>query len=169
MGAVRAVAAAVLRLAPDDADVQDCTNETLRRAVEGRDRLRAGEQLRPWVLGIARHVALDALRRRKRLGHLHHTTAMESGADDGPSRLESVPDPAAGPEELLERARRRSEVHHAMTSLPEPMAVALMKFHLDGRTYQEIAKELNVPLGTVATWVTRGRKALAERLGQESR
>jgi len=44
-----------------------------------------------------------------------------------------------------------------------------MKFHLDGRSYQEIAAELNVPLGTVATWVTRGRKALAERLGAEER
>jgi RNA polymerase sigma-70 factor (ECF subfamily) len=56
-----------------------------------------------------------------------------------------------------------------MSALPEPMAMALMKFHIDGRSYQEIAEEMKVPLGTVATWVTRGRKTLAERLGQKEK
>jgi RNA polymerase sigma factor (sigma-70 family) len=168
MGAVRAVSAAVLRLRQEDPDVQDCTSETMRRAMEGRSRLRVGEQLRPWVLGIARHVALDMLRARKRHGHLPDATPTIEG-DEGVSRTETIPDPAAGPDELLEQARQRQQLQNAMSALPEPMALALMKFHLDGRSYQEIAEEMNVPLGTVATWVTRGRKALAERLGQKEK
>src|ERR1700747_1432479 len=63
---VRAVVAAILRLGRDHPDVDDCTHEALRRAIEGRRRLREGEPLRPWVAGIARHVALDALRARRR-------------------------------------------------------------------------------------------------------
>src|SRR5512144_2508137 len=63
---VRAVIACVLGQRQDHPDVEDCTHETLRRALEGRERLREGEALRPWVLGIARHVAIDARRRQRR-------------------------------------------------------------------------------------------------------
>jgi RNA polymerase sigma-70 factor (ECF subfamily) len=168
MGAVRAVAAAVLRLRQEDPDVQDCTSETLRRAMEGRSRLRTGEPVRPWMLGIARHVALDMLRARKRHGLLRDQ-AYGSDGDDGISRTETIPDPGAAPDELLDQARTRQQIKSAMSALPEPMAIALMKFHIDGRSYQEIAEEMKVPLGTVATWVTRGRKTLAERLGQKEK
>jgi RNA polymerase sigma factor (sigma-70 family) len=162
LGPIRAVAAAVLRTGYEDADVQDCTSETLRRAVEGRSRLRPGEPVRPWVLGIARHVALDILRARKR-----GAQSLDSPrGEDSPSHAETIPDSGALPDELLERARERHAIQSAMTELPEPMANALMKFHIDGKSYQEIAEELGVPLGTVATWVTRGRKALADKLGK---
>src|SRR6516225_1520615 len=76
---VRAVVAAVLRLGRDHPDVDDCTHEALRRALEGRDRLREGEPLRPWVTGIARHVALDALRARKRQ---RQRIVQESGGEE---------------------------------------------------------------------------------------
>jgi len=168
MGAVRAVAAAVLRLRQEDPDVQDCTSETLRRAMEGRSRLRAGEPVRPWMLGIARHVALDMLRARKRHG-LPRDHAYGNDGDDGISRTETIPDEGAAPDELLDQARTRQQIKSAMSALPEPMAMALMKFHIDGRSYQEIAEEMKVPLGTVATWVTRGRKTLADRLGQKEK
>src|SRR6266542_894941 len=164
IGVVRAVAAAVLRLGAEHPDVDDCTSETLRRAMEGRARLRQGEPLRPWILGIARHVALDMLRSRKRAGALHEHTP--SAGEPAPFLMESVPDSAAGPQELLEQAHDRERVRRAMASLPEEMAAVLVRFHLDGKSYQAIARELDVPLGTVATWVTRGRKLLAERLGQ---
>src|ERR1700728_3387410 len=62
---VRAIVASLLRENRDHPDVDDCTNETVRRAIEGQSRLRAGDPVRPWVTGIAKHVALDALRRRK--------------------------------------------------------------------------------------------------------
>src|SRR5262245_5822709 len=61
---VRSVVACMLRERPDHVDVEDCTSETLRRAFEAKE-TRRGE-VRPWLLGIARHVALDALRARQR-------------------------------------------------------------------------------------------------------
>ncbi|HVY46278.1 MAG TPA: sigma factor, partial [Minicystis sp.] len=63
---VRAVVASVLGERKDHPDVEDCTHEAIRRAIEGRERLRDGEPLRPWVIGIARHVALDVRRLRRR-------------------------------------------------------------------------------------------------------
>ena len=64
--AVRGIVAYVLGVRPQTADVEDCTSEVFRRALEGRDKLLPGAPLRPWVLGIARNVALDARRSRAR-------------------------------------------------------------------------------------------------------
>jgi RNA polymerase sigma-70 factor (ECF subfamily) len=158
-GVVRAVAAAVLRLRPDHPDVEDCASETLRRAIEGENRLRQGEPRRPWVIGIARHVALDMLRAKKRT-----RLADDFGGDEAASWVERVPDTSPGPDELLERAEGRERVQRVIAELPDAMQAALVKFHVEGKSYQRIAEEMNVPLGTVATWVTRGRKSVAERL-----
>jgi RNA polymerase sigma-70 factor (ECF subfamily) len=159
-GVVRAVAAAVLRLKPDHPDVDDCTSETLRRAIEGRSRLREGQPRRPWVIGIARHVALDMLRAKKRT-RLGEDMVAEDEASNWADR---VPDSSPGPLELMERAEGRAALQRAVAELPASMQSALVKFHVEGKSYQEIAEEMSVPLGTIATWVTRGRKSVAERL-----
>ena len=159
---VRAVVASIVREPVDHPDVEDCTNETLRRAIEGQERLREGEAVRPWVVGIARHVALDALRARKRA---RARDGGGSGSDEDGDPLaplvERLPDPADDAFERVAKARRDATVRNAIESLPEGQRKALTMFHLEGLAYQEIAVRLDVPLGTVATWVMRGRKAVA--------
>lgn len=155
---VRAVVAAVLREPLDHPDVEDCTHEALRRAFEGKD-TRRGE-VRPWLLGIARHVALDALRARQRK---RAREASDARTDDSEAALvERIADPGEAVTDKLERAEQARAVRRALETLPEGPRKALELFHLEGLPYQEIARRLGVPLGTVATWVTRGRKAIAE-------
>jgi RNA polymerase sigma-70 factor (ECF subfamily) len=158
---VRAVAACVLRERPDHADVEDCTNETLRRAFEAQSQARG--PMRPWVLGIARHVALDTLRARQR-----QRARIAELADDAPSStaavVERLADPGAAADEQIELAERAARVRRVMRTLADGPRQALELFHLEGVPYAEIARRLGVPLGTVATWVTRGRRAMAEAL-----
>lgn len=161
---VRAVVACVLREPQDHADVEDCTNEAMRRAVEGQAQLRG--PVRPWVLGIARHVALDALRARQK--QRARSVAVPDDAPSGASAvIDRLIDPAAAPDEQLEIAERAARVRRVLSRLPEGPRKALEAFHLEGLSYQDIAARLGVPLGTVATWVTRGRKAMAEELEDE--
>jgi RNA polymerase sigma-70 factor (ECF subfamily) len=161
--------ASIVREPLDHPDVEDCTNETLRRALEGHDRLREGEALRPWVVGIARHVALDALRARKRA----RARNADGGTDDDGEALaplvERLPDAADDPFERVAKARRDATVRTAIDGLPEGQRRALTMFHLEGLGYQEIAVRLDVPLGTVATWVMRGRKAVASAVADLAR
>lgn len=158
---VRAVVSCVLRERPDSADVEDCTSEALRRALEAKGSARG--PLRPWVLGIARHVALDALRARQR-----QRARTADLPDEAPSSATAVVDrlvdPAAPQDEQMELAERAARVRRVLATLPEGPRKALELFHLEGLAYQEIAKKLGVPLGTVATWVNRGRRAMAEAL-----
>jgi RNA polymerase sigma factor (sigma-70 family) len=158
---VRAVVACVLREPPDHADVEDCTSEAMRRALEAQSAVRG--PLRPWVLGIARHVALDTLRARQK-----QRARNVDISHDAPSSnnlvMDRLIDPGAGADEQMESAERASHVRRVLLQLPEGPRSALQLFHMEGLSYQEIAGRLEVPLGTVATWVTRGRKAMAEAL-----
>ena len=166
---VRAIVAAMLNESREHADVEDCTHEVLRRALEGRSRLRDGEPLRPWVTGIARHVALDALRARKRQ---RQRMVHDSGDDEDGDRdraIERVADTGATPFELVAKAERDRALMRALDTLPDGQRRALAMFHLEGLGYQEIAVRLEVPLGTVATWVTRARKAVTTAMQQEGR
>lgn len=164
---VRRVVAAVMRLPSAHPDVDDGVAETMRRALEGRDRLRDGDPMRPWVLGIARHVAVDALRKKGR--ERPATVAAERDSSGDVSIFDVIPDSSPSPLERTLAAEKRARVHRAMADLPEGMREALVLFHVEGMGYEAIAREMNVPLGTVATWIARGRKTLAERLMHEER
>lgn len=162
---VRAAIAGVLGVGKDHPDVEDCTHETLSRALEGQGRLREGEPLRPWVLGIARHVALDALRARRRT-RAEQTESRGDEAAEQVNFLERLADPGPGPEERAASAERASRLSTALESLAKEPREALVLFHVDGLGYQEIARRMGVPLGTVATWISRGRRSIAEALGE---
>ena len=162
--AVRAVIAAVLAVGREHPDVEDATSETMRRAVEGRGRVRDGDPVRPWLLGIARHVALDARRTR---GRTVRRTPPEPRASGDESLLDRIPTHRPDPFEQVAQARRDARVRDALTRLPEGSRRALTLFHLEGLGYEEIGVRLGVPGGTVATWISRGRRALAGELADE--
>lgn len=168
--AVRAAVACILGLARDHADVEDCTHEALRRAWEGRGRLHQGEALRPWLMGIARHVAIDHLRARQRMAH--RMASPPAPGPDGspvPPMVDAVVDPSPPADDQLSSARERARVRLAIESLSDGPRQALMLFHVEGLGYQEVSLRLGVPLGTVATWIARGRRSIAQALQEESR
>jgi RNA polymerase sigma-70 factor (ECF subfamily) len=160
---IRAVIACVLGEAFDHPDVEDCTHEALARAIEGQGRLRDGEPVRPWVLGIARHVALDALRRRRRVRRVEEAPGHDD--DEGGAPLDRIEDPGPSPEERAASVERARRLEGALQRLAGPQREALLAFHVEGLNYQQIARRLDIPLGTVATWIARGRRSLAEALG----
>jgi RNA polymerase sigma factor (sigma-70 family) len=166
---VASVVACVLGERRNHPDVEDCTHEALSRAFEGKSRLREGEPLRPWVIGIARHVALDALRRKKRTRRVEASPSPgQTGSENenASTWLDWVPDPSPGPEERTASAERGARLERALGSLPDDQRRALVMFHVEGIGYQDIGTRLGVPLGTVATWLARGRRLLAETVGE---
>ena len=158
---VRAVIASVLREGIHHPDVEDAAHETMRRAMESQSHVKG--PVRPWVLGIARHVALDVLRARKRQ-RLREAREPQGEEPMSARLVEQLADPGALPDEDLARKEQLTRVCRLLETLPEGQKNALVLFHVDGLGYQEIAARLDVPLGTVATWVTRARRALAEAL-----
>lgn len=163
---LKAVAASVLHVGPEHPDVDDAVSETMRRAIEGRTRLRPGEPLRAWIVGIVKHVALDAARSRTRA---LKRQAPEAPADSTRDVSDRVPDSKPSPFERTARTQELARLDVALGALPDKQREAVVLFFLEGLSYVEIGKRLGVPMGTVATWILRGRKALAASLeGREA-
>jgi RNA polymerase sigma factor (sigma-70 family) len=162
--AVGALVAHVLGTRRSDADVEDCTSEAFRRALEHADRLRDGAPLRPWLLGIAHHVALDLRRSRARTLSRSARTAGSEGEAIDP--LEQLHDHGPNALDRLEISERKQRVQAALQALPDDQRRVLL-MHAQGRGYREIADELSLPIGTVCTWISRARKQLASTLSDQ--
>lgn len=159
---LRAVIARVLREPASHPDVEDAMQESLRRVVEGVPP--AGVALSPWAIGIARHVALDAIRGRQR-----HRARFEPVLDEAKEVLAGTADEAATPLDgaLLRESAER--VRAALSVLPEGQRNAIELFYLEGLSYDEIAARLRVPSGTVAIWLMRAKTALHTSLKEKAK
>ena len=97
----------------------------------------------PWLLAIARRLCLDLLRREK----LMPTTA----------EIPATIDPSPGPERRAAVNEELRRLEEALADLDEGPREAIVLFHLEGMSYRDIAAALEVPIGTVMTWLHRGR------------
>ncbi|HEX4512109.1 MAG TPA: RNA polymerase sigma factor, partial [Polyangiaceae bacterium] len=115
-----------------------------------------------WIVGIVKHVALDVARSRTRQ---QKRIATEVAPESARDLTERIPDSKPSPFERAARTQEIARLEIALSSLPDNQREAIVLFFIEGLSYVEIGKKLGVPMGTVATWILRGRKALAATLG----
>jgi RNA polymerase sigma-70 factor (ECF subfamily) len=134
-------------------DARDAAQEALERIVVGIGQFDAARgPFKTWALGITRNVCRDRMRRRG----LERATFE----DDGDPHTEAARSTAPDPERMaLARADAR-QLALALETLPENLRTAVVLFHVHESTYEEIAATMNVPMGTVMTWLHRARKRL---------
>jgi RNA polymerase sigma factor (sigma-70 family) len=161
---VRAVIASILHEPPGHPDVDDALSETMKRALEHPERFQDAANARGYLVGIARFVALDVIRARKK-GRRHDSLIDERGSEPEGVVVTGSEEPA---DERIDREDQAARVRAALLGLPENQRDALRMFHMEGLEYQAIASKMNVPLGTVATWVSRGRQKLSDVLSAEN-
>jgi len=142
------------RLLGSRPDAEDATHETFLKARNGLGSYDAGRRLRPWLLGIAAHHALDRLRRRATEQRLFEDDALtETLASPGPSPLQGE----------LDAARRR-EVLAAIDTLPDRYRAPIVLRYYADLEFDTIAELLSVSKNQVATLLLRGRRSLRETL-----
>jgi RNA polymerase sigma-70 factor (ECF subfamily) len=146
----RAVYNLCLRTLRDGEEAKDAAQEAFFKAYRGLHTFKTGAKFSTWIFSIAYHACCDRLNRRKRF----------SGAEM-PDRA----DPSPGPEALAERSDEASRLRAAIDALPEKYRTVITLYHLQGRQYDEIARVLDVPMGTVKTHIFRAKELLRKRLG----
>ena len=145
---------AVVRRALGNKDLADeATQQTFVQAWRAASSFDAGRDLGPWLVTIARRVAIDIHRRESRRQH--------ERLDDVPA---SAPPVVASPPSL-ERSFAVWEVRQALTELPEDERRVVELQHLEGLTHAEIAEQMDIPIGTVKSRSFRAHRRLAARLG----
>lgn len=140
------------------ADAEDAVQEACVRAWLAFDDLRDATRVRAWLYQILRAVLSEAQERLARRRQLVSITRLESAHEEfvGSDR-DGLFDQVA--------ARLSGEaVRSALAQIPEDFAVAVELHDIDGFKYQEIAEIVGVPIGTVMSRISRGRRLLAGAL-----
>ncbi|MFN2432670.1 MAG: RNA polymerase sigma factor [Gemmatimonadota bacterium] len=157
----RGVLSLVARIVGNREDAEDVAQEAFVKAFTKLDTFDPAYKFSNWLFKIAHNTALDALRKRGS----EPAPAPSDDAEADP--LERIADPRApAPDESAELAEFRTDVEAALGRLrPEYRAVVVLR-HLEGRAYEDIADILELPLGTVKTFLFRARRELALLLEQ---
>lgn len=137
------------------ADAEDAVQETCGRAWLGMDELRDPTRVRAWLYRILRSVLSESDERTARRRALVSITRLEEAHD------ELV---ASDGDLVFEEVATRltaEEVRAALLQLPEDFATVIELHDIDGFKYQEIADIVGVPIGTVMSRISRGRRLLA--------
>lgn len=144
-GAIHTVARSIVH---DRELAADVVQQTFVKAWRAAARFEGNREIAPWLYSIARNTAIDVLRaeaKPTRGGHEPETEAVVSG-------------------ESFERTWERFEIRRAIDALPEAEREVVRRSHLIGQTHEEIANELQIPIGTVKSRSGRAHKRLAATL-----
>ncbi len=160
----RPVFSLVFRMVRDRELAEDLTQDTFVKVLSHLDRYRTDFKFSSWLFKIANNVAIDHLRRRQLDtvsidGSPHALTADAVEA----SRFD-ISDSSENALDEMEARELGSAIERAITGLrPEYRSCILLR-HVEGRSYEEIASTLDLPLGTVKTYIHRARHELRRAL-----
>lgn len=147
------------RLLGSTEEARDAAQEAFVRAYTGLSAFDARQPFAAWVLRIARNHCIDLLRRRRPTLALVPETRGEDGPEPGVSHELADPFATSGESSMQEREAQR-DLDRAILALPERYREVIALFHVQHKSYAEIAQTLDVPMGTVMTWLHRARKQL---------
>jgi RNA polymerase sigma-70 factor (ECF subfamily) len=140
--------------------VEDVVQTTFLHVHQKRHLFATGRRVRPWLFGIATHLAVDELRRQRRRRAISLDAELADDNITGKSPVTLIPSRSSLPLERLETEEQLNWARRAIDLLPEPLhSTALLAYHR-GMTLQEIAEALHVPLGTVKSRLSRALAAL---------
>ena len=160
----RPIFSLIYRMVRDRALAEDLSQETFIKALNAIDSYRPEYKFSSWIFKIANNAAIDQIRRRELDtlsldGSPHATTPdeIEATALQVSARGQS-------PLEALESSELGGQIEQAIGHLrPEYRSCILLR-HVEGLAYEEIAELMNLPLGTVKTYIHRARNELRDLL-----
>jgi RNA polymerase sigma-70 factor (ECF subfamily) len=160
----RPVFSLIFRMVRDRETAEDLAQDTFIKVLNHIDKYSPEFKLSSWLFKIANNVAIDHLRKRRldtvsMDGSPHATTASEI---DATSFDVSLHEESALEE--IESKELGTAIERAIARLRPEYRSCIMLRHVEGRSYEEIAATLDLPLGTVKTYIHRARHELRRAL-----
>lgn len=156
----RAAYLLAVQLLRDSEAAHDLAQDAVLSFFASLGRFRPGRPIEPWLFAIVRNRARDLARRRR----ARPTEPLERSEDEPPR---PVIDAAPGPEADTARRELQTLLWRALATLPEPQREILVLRDYQDLTYEEIARVLDVPLGTVMSRLHRARRAARAAVERE--
>ena len=145
-----------LRLTRRPADAEDLVQDTYLKAFRAAAQFERGTNLKAWLFTILHNTFRNMRRHDVRNPVDVDSETVERAAD--------LVAEAHTPEQILSRATLDSDLQAALDGLPETFRQAVWLRDVEEFSYAEIAKIVGVPIGTVMSRISRGRRMLYERL-----
>jgi RNA polymerase sigma-70 factor (ECF subfamily) len=150
-----------LRLTRNTAAAEDLVQDTYLKVFRARARFEPGTNLKAWVFTILQNTWRNRRRDAARARIDYDSETVEQAAEAAPAAGGKL---AESPEALLMNETLDTDLRSALDALPEAFREAVWLRDVEGFAYQEIAETLDVPIGTVMSRISRGRKQLHDRL-----
>jgi RNA polymerase sigma-70 factor (ECF subfamily) len=164
LGYLEPLFATALRLTRNRADAEDLVQDTFVKALRFSDRFTPGTNLKAWLYTILHNTWRNRRRDAAREAVDVDSSRVEEAAAqmDGPASIET-------PERILLRQTLDADLRGALDGLPEAFREAVWLRDVDEFSYAEIAEMLGIPVGTVMSRISRGRRQLFQKLSEEGK
>ncbi len=152
-----------LRMVGNEEDARDMAQEAFIRAFNSLGSFRGESKFSVWLYRLTSNICIDFLRGRAK----RRTVSLSREDEDGDEGELEIPDERFSPEAGLERSELREAVRRGLEQLtPEYREILLLR-EINGLSYDEIGRALNLEEGTVKSRIFRARKKLCEILVRE--
>ena len=158
LGSLDSLYRTALRLTRNPADAEDLVQDTYLKAFRAADRFEPGTNLRAWLFTILHNTARNRARDLARDAVTVDSETVERAVDAPSSGT------AETPETLLLRDTLAPDLQAAIDELPDAFRQAVWLRDVEEFSYAEIAEMLDIPVGTVMSRISRGRRMLFDRL-----
>lgn len=150
-----------LRMLGNPDDASEMSQEVFIKIFRSLDGFKENSSFYTWVYRITTNICLDELRKRKnsQVISLDETISIKDN-----ELKPQVEDKSPTPDIEAEKKELRRVVNSAIKSLPEEHKIVVVLRDIQGFSYEEIAKILNCPEGTVKSRINRARQSLKEIL-----
>jgi RNA polymerase sigma-70 factor (ECF subfamily) len=146
----------VCRLIGKRAEAEDLTQETFLRLFDSLQKGHAMGNVRPWLYRVAHNLTIDWLRQQGRLEQI----------EDDALPLKAVIDAAPNAEQQLLTSERHQRLRAVLTQL-SPQQRHCLFLRAEGLSYREIGDVLSIGISTVATFLGRAIKRIAEDVNEQ--
>lgn len=161
----RPVFSVIYRMVRDRELSEDLAQDTFIKVLNALDSYNPSYKFSSWIFKIAHNTTVDHLRKKKpetlSLEGSPHARTQEQAEATSFTPVDTTEDP----ERYAQSQEIGSEIERAIEQLRPEYREAIVLWHVEGYPYDEIAEIMDLPLGTVKTYIHRGRKELRELLG----
>lgn len=159
----RKIVGFALRMLNDADEADDVAQEVFVKAWRSLESFRGASSFSTWLYRITTNLCIDRARKRKRSPQ-QAFSLDEAGGEDEDSEQREIADLSQEPTLLAEREELRLQVRATIAAMPEKMRTVLVMFDMQGIPYEDIARSLQIPVGTVKSRLFHARAELERRL-----
>lgn len=151
----------IFKMIRNPEDAEDLSQETFAKAFANLQNFDAKFAFSTWLFKIATNASIDFIRRRKM-----QTLSINapSGGEDNPNPVLQLKDGNLIPDESLLKKQRKEYLTLAIEQLPARYRQLVALRYFDELSYEEVAEQLKIPLGTVKAQLHRARELLSQAL-----